>query len=101
VISDGVKSSFLDIAKAVLPELVLGHVLFTIYINNIGISVKTSNIHLYADNTMYTIAPIVDQATLDLQWDFVALQKALVGSKPVLNAGKTKYTLRSESIHTP
>ena len=42
---------------------------------------------------MYAIAPTIDHAMLELQSDFVvvASQKALVGLKCVLNAGKTKY----------
>ena len=55
---------------------------------------QSCNIHHYADNTvMYAIALSVARAMLELQSDFVALQKALVDLKRVLNAGKTKYML--------
>ena len=40
---------------------------------------------------MYAIAPTVEQVLFELQSDFVALQKVLVGLKRVLNVGKTKY----------
>lgn len=57
---------------------VLGPVLFTIYIHNIGLFVQILNINLYADDpVMYAIAPTVDQVLLELQSDFVALQNAL------------------------
>lgn len=46
---------------------------------------------------MYTIAPTVDLAMLDLHSDLVVLQKALVGLKRVLNVGKTQYILFSHS----
>ena len=43
------------------------------------------------------LPPTVDQAMLEMQCDFVALQKALVCLELVLNAGKTKYMLFSNS----
>lgn len=42
---------------------------------------------------MYAIVPTVDNAILELQFDFVALQNSLFGLKRVLNAGKTQYML--------
>jgi hypothetical protein len=63
---------------------VLEPVLFSIYINNIGLSIKTWKIHLYEDDTvMYAFAPTVDQTVLALQSDLVALQKALIGLKRI------------------
>jgi hypothetical protein len=46
---------------------------------------------------MYAIALIADQATLGLKSDLVALQKILVDLKLVLNAGKPKCKLFSNS----
>ena len=78
------------------------------HINNIGLSVKTSNIHLFADDTvMYAIAPPVDQVLFELQSDFVASHNALVGLILVLIVGMAKYVLFSNSqnkimsCHTP
>jgi hypothetical protein len=78
------------------------------HINNSGLSVKTSNIHLFAEDTvMYAIAPPVDQVLLELQSDFVALHNALVRLILVLIVGKAIYMLFSNSqnkimsFHTP
>ena len=66
------------------------------YGNIIGLSAKTCNIHLYADNTvMYVVAPTADQAMLDLHSDFVAWQKDLADSKLALNAGQTECMMFS------
>ena len=89
VLSDGVKSSFLNIMKDVPQGSVLEPVLLTIYRSNIGLCIRSCNIHLHADGTvMYAIALTVDQGMLELQSDFLKL---------LLNAGKTKYMLFSNS----
>jgi hypothetical protein len=56
------KSSYLDITKGNMGSI-LGHVIFTISLNNIVLSAKISNIHLYA----LEIAPTADRAMLELQ----------------------------------
>lgn len=80
--SDGAKSSFLNIIKGVPLRLVLGPVLFTIYVNNISLCIKLCNIHPYADKTVtYAIACSTVGTMLELQSEFVALRKALVDLK--------------------
>ena len=52
----------------------LGLVLFTIYVNNIGLSVSNCKLHLSVDDTVvYTVAPSVDKALSELQSAFIAL----------------------------
>jgi hypothetical protein len=61
VSTDGIKSGVLDITKGVPQGLILGPVLFTVYINDIDLSVMKMYLHLYADVTVvYAIAPTVE-----------------------------------------
>ena len=98
VSTDGVKSGFLNITKFVPKGLILGPVLFTVYINNIDLSVKTFNLHLYADETaVCAIAPTVNQALSELQSALIVLQKTFIDLKLVMKEGKTKYMLFSRA----
>lgn len=76
---DGVKSDFLDITKGVPQGSILGPVLFTVYVNNSGLSVGNCNLHLYADDTVvYSVAPSVDKALSELQSAFLLCRKPLL-----------------------
>lgn len=66
---DGVKSEFPEVHEGVPQGLILGPVLFTIYTNTIGQSVKKN---LYADDA---IALTVDLVVSKLQSDFIAMQE--------------------------
>lgn len=71
---------------------------FWIYRNAIGQSVKNSDLHLYADDTiMYVISLTMDLALSRLQSDVAAVQEALTNLKLVLHTGKTKHMLFSKS----
>lgn len=73
------------ITKCVPQRSILGPVLFTIYINNIGLSVINCNLHVSADDT---VVYSVDKALSDLHSAFIALQKTFIALKLVLKAGK-------------
>ena len=95
---DGVKSEFLEVQKGVPQQTILGPVLFTIYINTYGQSIKNGKLHLYVDDSiMYVIALTVDLVVSKLKSDFIPTLESLVDSKLVLHAGKTKHMLFSNS----
>jgi hypothetical protein len=76
IATDGVNSGFLNITKGVPQGLILGPVLFTVYINNIDLSANNCNLHLYADDSVvYAIATTVDHTLSGLQSAFIVLQK--------------------------
>lgn len=54
----------------------------------------TVKLHIYADDTaVYSFAPSVQQAILDIQHGFGSVQKSLVDIKLVLNEDTAKFML--------
>ena len=88
-----VKSQFVHVAKGVPQGLILGPVLFTLYIDDIVFSVTGCNIHLYADDTILHCNADIVHSYKSLQHCFSDLQVALNNHKLVLNADKTKFML--------
>ena len=70
---------------------VLGPILFSICINNLGRDLKQTNVYLYADDAiLYTSATSVKEPITYLQSAFSQVQISLVELKLLLNATKTK-----------
>ena len=89
---------FLPLSKGVLQGIIVGHVLFTIYINNITSSMTNCNAHLYADDTvLYYCAKTAHEAITILQQAFCKLQDSLFNLKFVLDANKTKFMIFSRA----
>ena len=79
---------------------VLGSILFSISINNLGRDLKQTKVHLYAhDNILYTSATSVKEAITYLK-SFSQRKIFLVRLKLLLNATKTKSMFFTRS-HSP
>lgn len=82
-------SSSLEVKMGVPQGSILGPILFSIYINNLGAGLSPTKVHLYADDTiLYTFASSVQEAVNYLQSAFNKIQNSLVGLRLVLNAKK-------------
>lgn len=98
IVADGHQSGFLEITKGLPQGSILGYILFTLYINEMGSLVSNSCIHYYADDTIiYSSAPFTDKVFTNLRSEFDAIQKALNKLKLVLNPEKTNYMLFTRS----
>jgi hypothetical protein len=69
---------------------------------DIHLSVQNCNFIVYTDDTVvYAIAPTADKALSEFHSAFIALQKAFVELKLVLNAGKNQVHYMTKSMWTP
>ena len=92
------QSGFLPILKGVPQGSILGPVLFTLYINQMALSLEGCHAHFYADDTIiYCISDSVQHAIDMLQRAFNIFQGSLQKLRLVLNASKTKYMLFSKA----
>lgn len=94
-----IKSDFLEIISGVPQGSILGPVLISVFINDVGKGIQ-AKYHLYADNSfihvIHTCAPSLVQALQELQIAFNSLQNALSGFKLILNAQKAKFMFFSK-----
>ncbi len=98
VVADGYQSSFMSVNKGVSQGSILGPLLFTIFINELGANVRNCTIHLYADDAIiYTTVPSVAHVVQNLHFDFFfcAVQQTLIDLKLLLNMDKTKCMLEN------
>lgn len=84
---------------------ILGPLLFTIYINDLGKSVQNANFHFYADDTViYCCEGTLLKAVEYLQLAFKEIEAQLLNLRLVLSAEKTKmmiFTKSKEKPHCP
>lgn len=85
-------SDSLSIETGVPQGSILGPLLLTLYINNLGDNLSDASIHLCADDTIiYCSALSIDKCIAYLQEAFLIVQRNLLALKLVLNDRKTKY----------
>lgn len=73
---EDLKSDFLDISKGDPQGSILGAILFSVYISDLGKDIQAKK-HFYADDTIiYALAPSITQAVKELQTAFQSLEGA-------------------------
>ncbi len=81
---DGCSSDTQDVHKGVLQGSILGPLLFTIYINDLGKNVQNANFHFYADDTVvYCFGDTVLTAVNHLQAAFKEIEAQLLFSMQI------------------
>lgn len=92
--TENITSEPLSITKGVPQGSILGPTLFSIYINEVAKAVGSSQIHLYADDTIiYSAGPSLHAAVSTLQQSLTSIQQSFHNLHLLLNSKKTKCML--------
>ena len=78
----------------------LGWLLFSVFINELPLVLKKSNIAIYADDsTIYATAPLIGELNNILQEALNSAAKWIGNNKFIINVGKTKSILFCSKYH--
>ena len=92
VFVNGIESDFLEVNARVLQGLILGPVLFLVYLNNIANTTNYFSIRLSADDTSLTVAgKDLDLLLQRINSELPAIYEWLCSNRLTLNLSKTKH----------
>ena len=88
------KSNLADVKFGVPQGFILGPLLFLIYINNLHVAIKYSEVHHFADDTkLLNFNSCVKSINKQVNYDLKNLSNWLKANKIFLNVGKTELVL--------
>ena len=96
---NGYKSNLADIKCGVPPGSILAPLLFLIYINNLHVAIKYSELHHFEDDTnLLNFNSCVKSINKQINYDLKNLSNWLKANKISLNVGKTELVLFTSSM---